>query len=193
MLRQIRWAVLFLSVGCVLGFVGGCYYLHEASYPSAIATLIGVPMALGGLALKGSELAPVAITAIASPDVIKLRSQATPTQVQILEDATRYQYGASVHLETAMEKIGLESTESDDHPVLVGIREANINDAYGLVLEFNPIDIPFEIWQDKEDKMMRFFGPNVAVKATQISPKRVEVEIVKAIPAPIESPAEPAL
>jgi hypothetical protein len=176
MLRQVRWAVLFLSVGCVLGFYGGCYYLYSPTVPATIATIIGVPMALVGLALKGAELAPAPFTS--DPEADAVRSQATPTQLQIIQDVTRYQYGSSVHLEPALEKIGLADEETDEHPGLLSLREAAIDGAYALVLEFRRLDIPAEVWQEKEAKMTTFFGPKVKVNVQPVGKKRMEVAIV---------------
>jgi Protein of unknown function (DUF2854) len=180
-LQKIRWAVFLLSVGSVLGFFGGCYYLHEASVPSAIATLLGVPMALLGLALKGSELAPVPVVFTATPPatIAALRTQATPAQTQILNDVTRYQYGSSVHLETALEKLGIASPETDEHPALLSIREAAIDDAYGLILEFSALeDVSLDDWKRQEEKLAKFFGPNVKVAIDAPNPPTIEVAIV---------------
>jgi hypothetical protein len=180
MLRQIRWAVLLLSVGSVLGFVGGCYYLHEPVLWSAATLLTGVPLALLGLALKSAELAPVAIVAPSTSSVEALRAQATPTQTQIWQEVTRYQYGNAVHLETALEKLGLSDEESDEHPVLLSIQEADIDGHYGIILEFGSLEIPAEVWQAKEDQMTKFFGPNVQVTTAAISSKKVAVTIAAA-------------
>jgi hypothetical protein len=177
MLRQIRWAVLLLSVGSVLGFVGGCYYLHEPVLWSATALLVGVPLALLGLALKSAELAPVPITTATSATIAPLRSRATPTQTQIWQEVTRYQYGNTVHLEAALEKLGLSDAESDEHPVLLSIQEADIDGHYGIILEFGSLEIPYEIWQSKEAQMTKFFGPNVEVTTSAISSKKVAVTI----------------
>ncbi|NJN48939.1 MAG: DUF2854 domain-containing protein [Alkalinema sp. RL_2_19] len=167
MLRQIRWAVLFLSVGSVLGFVGGLYYLHQASVPSAIATLVGVPLALVGLGLKGAEVAPLSIP-VPTSEIEALRLKATPVQLQIIEDVTRYQYGISTHLEPALEKLGIASEETDEHPPLLGVREANIDGAYGLLLAFGLLeDFTLETWKAREAQLTKFFGPNVKVEVSE--------------------------
>jgi Protein of unknown function (DUF2854) len=184
MLLQIRWAVLLLSVGCVFAFVGGCYYLHEPVLWSAVMLLLGVPMALVGLALKSTELAPVRIAATPTATIDALRAQATPTQIQILKEVSRYQYGTSVHLETALEKLGLSDPETDEHPVLLSIQEADVAGAYALVLEFGSLTIPVEVWQEKAAKMTQFFGPNVNVTTQAISAKKVAVTIA-ATTAPV--------
>lgn len=167
-LRQIRWAVLLLSVGSVLGFVGGCYYLHEPSVPSAIATLVGVPMALLGLALKGAELPPLNLPE-PTPEMLALRnSKATPTQQQILDDVTRFQYGVTTHLEPALETLRIESAETDEHPPLLGLREVNLDGAYGLALAFGELeDFGFQEWKRGEAAMTKFFGPDVRVEVAE--------------------------
>ncbi len=168
LLRKIRWSVLFLSIGCVLSFVGGCYALKTTTLPSTVALLVGVPMSIVGLGLKGAELAPVAIVEPTS-EVEAVRSKATVTQSQIILDVTRYQYGMSVHLEPALEKLGLESEEDNQHPTLLSLQEAAIEGAYALVLTFGSLDIPYEIWHGKEEQMTKFFGPGVQVTTAEVT------------------------
>lgn len=167
-LRRVRWGVLFLSIGCVLSFVGGCYALRSTSVPSTAALLVGVPMTIVGLGLKGTELAPVAIVA-PTTEVEAVRAKATETQNQIMLDVTRYQYGMSVHLEPALEKLGLESEEDNQHPTLLSLQEAAIDGSYALVLTFGSLDIPYEVWTEKEEKMTKFFGPGVTVTTKEVT------------------------
>jgi hypothetical protein len=178
LLRKVRWSVLFLSIGCVLSFVGGCYALKTTTLPSTVALLVGVPMTIVGLGLKGAELPPVAIVE-PTPEVEAVRSKATATQSQIILDVTRYQYGMSVHLEPALEKLGLESEEDNQHPTLLSLQETAIEGAYALVLTFGSLDIPYEIWQGKEEQMTKFFGPGVKVATTEVTKdKKFAVTIV---------------
>jgi Protein of unknown function (DUF2854) len=167
-LRKVRWSVLFLSIGCVLTFVGGCYALRSTSLPSTVALLVGVPMSVVGLGLKGAELAPIEILE-PTPEIEAVRNKATVTQNQIMLDVTRYQYGMSVHLEPALEKLGLESEENNQHPTLLSIQEAAIEDSYALILTFGSLDLPYEIWTAKEEQMTKFFGPGVNVTTTEVT------------------------
>jgi hypothetical protein len=167
-LRKIRWAVVFLSIGCVLAFVGGCYALKNTTVPSTVALLLGVPMSVVGLGLKGTELPPVAIVEPSS-EVESVRSKATSTQTQIILDVTRYQYGMSVHLEPALEKLGLESEEENQHPTLLSLQEAAIDNQYALVLTFGSLEIPYTVWKEKEEQMTKFFGPGVAVTTAEVT------------------------
>ncbi len=177
-IRQIRWAVVFLSIGVTIAFVGGCYALKNTSIPSTVALLIGVPMSVVGLGLKGTELPPVPIV-VPAPEVDAVRNKATETQTQIILDVTRYQYGMSVHLEPVLEKLGLESEEDNEHPTLLSLEEAAIDDNYALVLTFGSLEIPNEIWQAKEEQMTKFFGPGVKVTTKEVvKNKKFAVTIV---------------
>ena len=177
-IRQIRWAVVFLSIGVTIAFVGGCYALKNTTIPSTVALLLGVPMSVVGLGLKGTELPPVPVI-VPAPEVEAVRSKATETQTQIVLDVTRYQYGSSVHLEPALEKLGLESEEDNEHPTLLSMEEAAIGDNYALILTFGSLEIPDEVWQGKEEQMTKFFGPGVKVTTKEVvKNKKFEVTIV---------------
>ena len=177
-IRQIRWAVVFLSIGVTNAFVGGCYALKNTTIPSTVALLLGVPMSVVGLGLKGTELAPVPVI-VPTPEVEAVRSKATETQTQIVLDVTRYQYGSSVHLEPALEKLGLESEEDNEHPTLLSMEEAAIGDNYALILTFGSLEIPDEVWQGKEEQMTKFFGPGVKVTTKEVvKNKKFAVTIV---------------
>jgi hypothetical protein len=176
-MREFRLAVLLLALGSVLALIGGSYYLKTPAVWSAIVVILGVPMFVGGLALQGAELKPAPITAEPTPEIEAIRAKATETQLIIFKDATRYQYGMTAHLEPALEKLGLES-EDGTHPKLLGIEEALIDGSYALVMIFGSLDITYETWAEKEDKMTRFFGPDVKVTVEKVSEKKVKVVMV---------------
>ncbi|NJM46827.1 MAG: DUF2854 domain-containing protein [Alkalinema sp. RU_4_3] len=148
-LREFRLAVLLLALGSVFSLVGGSYYLKTPAVWSAIVVIIGVPLFVVGLALQGAELKPAPNTTEESPELEKARSQATETQIQIIKDTTRYQYGLTAHLEPALEKLGLESEEDGTHPKLLNLKETLIDGAYALLLTFGSLDITYETWKEK--------------------------------------------
>jgi hypothetical protein len=47
-------------------------------------------------------------------------------------------------------------------------------------LEFNSPLIPFETWQQKREKIERFFGPGIRVDLTQPEGDRVDVALIAA-------------
>lgn len=141
----------------------------------------GIPLLLGGLALKVTELKPVPYSQITSDAVAALRDrQATPTQTQIRKDVTRYRYGQEAHLDSTLSHLGLSPTD-EERPVLVGIRETEQDGAYTLTLEFDSPYIPLEIWQQKQEKMTTFFGPGVAVAVNQPQEDQIDLAI-RAVP-----------
>lgn len=186
MLGQIslgKWGMILGGTLAIVGFV---------AYGAGNATLnlagffYGIPLFLGGLALKAAELKPAPYTKETSPEIIKLREEkATPTQEQIRKDVTRYRYGQQVHLEESLERLGLSPTD-EERPILTGLREEKIDDSYGLILEFESSLISWERWREQQEKIERFFGPNIRAHLTQPEPDWVELALV-AVP---ESPQQ---
>lgn len=178
MLRQISLGTVGLVVGAILSVVGLAAYVGENATLNLVGFFYGIPLLLGGLALKSAELKPVPYTQPTSPDVVKLREQqATTTQNQIRKDVTRYRYGQEAHLDSSLEYLGLRPT-SEERPILTGIREESIEGAYALILEFDSPLIAFETWQKKQDKLDRFFGAGVEVKLAQPAEEQVEVMLI---------------
>ena len=170
-----KWGMIIGGTLAVVGFI---------AYGAGNATLnlagffYGIPVFLGGLALKAAELKPTPYTTETPPEVVKLREEkATPTQNQIRNDVTRYRYGEQVHLQESLERLGLSPTD-EERPILSGLREELIDGSYGLVLEFESSLVSWENWQEKQEKIERFFGPNVRAHLTQPEPDWVELALV---------------
>lgn len=173
MLRKISLGSLGLVVGGILTVVGFVAYFTDNATLNLAGFFYGVPILLGGFALKAAELKPAPVEPPTSPEVIALReAKATQTQHQIRKDVTRYRYGQDAHLDTALEYLGLGPTD-DDRPVLTHLQESNINGEYALVLNFYSPFIEFESWQEKQEKMEKFFGPGVRV---ELAKKKVRDE-----------------
>ena len=178
MLRQTSLALLLLVVGAVLTVVGTAAYVFNNATLNLIGFFYGIPVLLGGLALKAAELTPVPMTQPTSPDVIQLRDrQATTTQNQIRKDVTRFRYGQRAHLDSSLEALKLSPTD-EERPVLEGLRETSTDGAYTLVLEFNSPFISLETWQQKQEKLTKFFGPGIRVTVDQPAEKRINVALI---------------
>ncbi|NJL85826.1 MAG: DUF2854 domain-containing protein [Leptolyngbyaceae cyanobacterium SM1_1_3] len=183
MFRKIPLGAVLLSVGSVLTLVGFVAYFQEQATLNLVGFFYGVPILLGGLALKAAELDPVQFSQPTPPEVEALRSQqATSTQNQIRNDVTRYRYGQEAHLDESLERLGL-SPNDDQRPVLVGLRETAIADAYALVLEFESPHVDFDTWQSKQDKVQRFFGPGVTAHIEQLEGDRIDLALIASPPA----------
>jgi len=178
MLRRISLGSVGLVVGSVLTTVGFVAYGVGNSTLNLIGFFYGIPVLLGGLALKVSELKPVPITQPTTPQVLTLREQrATATQNQIRKDVTRYRYGQEAHLDESLERLGLSPTD-EERPILVGLRESAVEGAYALILEFESPLIPFERWKKQQGKIERFFGPGVRAELCQPTENQVELALI---------------
>jgi len=178
MLRQTSLGTLGLCVGGVLALTGFVAYATGNATLNLVGFFYGVPILLGGLALKASELKPVRLSEPTPPSVLELREQqGTATQNQIRKDVMRYRYGQEAHLDSSLESLGLSPTD-EERPLLSGLRETEVDGAYTLVLEFNSPLISFETWQEKREKIEKFFGPGIRVDLTQPESDRVEVALI---------------
>lgn len=178
MLRQTSLGTLGLSVGGILALIGFVAYAAENATLNLVGFFYGIPILLGGLALKASELKPVPLSQPTPPSILELRElQATSTQNQIRQDVMRYRYGQEAHLDSSLESLGLSPTD-EERPVLTGLRETEVDGAYTLVLEFESPLIPFETWQQKREKLEKFFGPGIRVDLTQPEEQQVDVALI---------------
>jgi hypothetical protein len=178
MLRQIALSTWGLGVGGVLTLVGFVAYATDNATLNLAGFFYGIPILLGGFALKAAELKPVPFSQPTTPAVLALREQqATATQNEIRKDVTRYRYGQDAQLDSTLKSLGLARTDKE-RPVLKGLRETEVDGAYALILEFESPLIPLEVWQQKQEKMERFFGPGVRVTVTQPDEDFVDVALI---------------
>jgi Protein of unknown function (DUF2854) len=178
MLRQISLGTLGLSVGGLLTIIGFVAYAANNATLNLVGFFYGFPLLLGGLALKANELKPIPFSQPTTPSVLRLREQqATVTQNKIRKDITRYCYGQDAHLDGALSFLGL-SPSDEDRPEVTGLRETETNGAYTLILEFDSAAIPISDWQQKQEKMTKYFGPGVTVQITQVDEDEIEVALI---------------
>ncbi len=178
MLRQISLGTLGLVVGGILSVMGVAAYVGDNATLNLVGFFYGIPVLLGGFALKAAELKPVPYSALTSPETKLLREQqATSTQNQIRKDVTRYRYGQKAHLDSSLKYLGL-SPSDEERPVLIGIREETIDNAYALILEFDSPLISFDTWKDKQDKLDRFFGESLRIILSQPAEDQVNVSLI---------------
>jgi hypothetical protein len=178
MLRQISLGTLGSVVGGVLTIVGIAAYAANNATLNLAGFFYGIPLLLGGLALKANELKPVPFSKPTTPEVLTLqKKQATITQNKLRKDITRYCYGQQAHLDEALQRLGLSKTD-EERPVITGLRETEVNGNYALILEFDSPHVPINLWQQKQEKMTSYFGPGVEVQITQPDPDRIELTLI---------------
>ena len=178
MLRQTSLGTLGLTIGGVLTIIGFAAYFLGNPTLNLAGFFYGIPLFLGGLALKASELKPIPFSQPTTPEVLTLRQQqATTTQNKIISDVTRYLYGPEAHLDTSLSHLGFSPTD-EERPVIKGLRETEIEGDYALILEFLSPLIPLETWQQKQEKMESFFGPGVKVQVTQPDEDEINLALI---------------
>ena len=178
MLRKIPLGGVLLSVGSILTIVGFVAYFKDMATLNLAGFFYGIPILLGGAALRAAELAPVPYTQEPSDTVIALRDKtATQTQNQVRKDVTRYRYGQEAHLDIVLERLGL-SPNDRERPVLSGLREELRDGAYALVLEFDSPYMPLDTWQEKHTKIETFFGPNIRAEIDALSDAQMELALI---------------
>jgi Protein of unknown function (DUF2854) len=179
MLGKLSLARIGLVVGSILTTVGIVAYVIGNATLNLAGLFYGVPILLGGLALKAAELKPIPFTEATSPEIIALREQqATETQNQLRKDVTRFRYGQEAHLDESLERVGL-SPNDEERPILTGLREIEVNGAYTLLMEFYSPFVSLEKWQDKQEKIAKFFGPGIKADVTQPEEKRIDLSLIR--------------
>ncbi|MBW4537876.1 MAG: DUF2854 domain-containing protein [Myxacorys chilensis ATA2-1-KO14] len=192
MFRKLPFGLLLLSAGGVVTVIGIAAYLLDYAALNMIGFFYGIPLFLGGIALKITELKPVPFMTQTPPEVVALReAQATKTQTQILNDVTRFRYGQKAHFDSALSYLGLSPIEKQ-RPELMAVREESTDGAYTLVLLFDSSYLPFEVWTQRQEKMTNFFGPGVKVKLAQPEEDEVEVSIIATPDSAVATP-DPAV
>lgn len=178
MLGRINLSTVLLGVGGVLTLIGFVAYFQDNATLNLAGFFYGIPVLLGGLALRAAELDPVSYSQPTSPAVVELRqAMATPTQNQVRQDVTRFRYGQEAHLDVALQKLGL-SPSGQECPELKAIREVEMGGSYALVLEFDSATVPFSSWVDKKAKIESFFGPGIQAELAAPGDNRVDLALV---------------
>jgi hypothetical protein len=168
-------------VGGLLTLIGFVAYFQDNATLNLAGFFYGIPVLLGGLALRAAELDPVPYSQTTSPAVLELRQAlATPTQNQLRQDVTRYRYGQEAHLDVALQKLGL-SPAGEECPELKAIREVEMDGSYALVLEFDSPTVPFSNWLEKKAKIESFFGPGVQAQLASPGENQVDLALVTVI------------
>jgi hypothetical protein len=85
-------------------------------------------------------------------------------------------------LDEILEKLGMSPTD-EERPLLVGIYEELSQDEdtkgeYSLVLRFRSPLMSFEFWQEKQDKLTRFFGPGIVAVVAELENKEVDLRLI---------------
>jgi hypothetical protein len=184
MFGKLSLGSLGLVLGAIITTIGFVAYATGNSTLNLVGFFYGIPILLGGLALKSAEIVPAKFINETTAEVEQLRQDtATDTQKQIIKDVTRYRYGIEAHLDEVLQKVGLRPSDKE-RPVLLGIyeeaaSEQDLSGAYTLVLRFASPLINWETWQERQEKLTRFFGPGIVAKLAQPEDKVIDLRLVR--------------
>ena len=166
---------LVTIAGGVLTVVGATAYATGSANLSLPTIFYGIPILLGGLALKSSELPPARRVTPAA-QLKSQRDQAAPELAKLLGDVTRWRYGQKAHLESSLEALKL--WDEDNPPQLEEIEELHSDDGYGLRLRFQPNAVPLEKWQNKRERLGRFFAKGVRAELKALEDDRFDLMLL---------------
>lgn len=142
---------------------------------SGLGFVYGLPVMLGGAALKYGEVLPVPVKASEEAKALfeKLK---TPTMDKINDDVTRHRYGDEAHLDSTVMRLGLKLPQKA-YPQLeyleYGVAE---NGELEFQMVWHSMDTPFRVWAEEVriQKYDTFFGPDVWSKVVKVNgPERL--------------------
>jgi hypothetical protein len=171
---------LLTILGAVLTVVGTIAYATDSPNISLAGVFYGIPLLLGGLALKSSELEPAARPV--SPETYRsLREQpASEPLSTLLKDVTRWRYGQKAHLESSLQALKLWDDENP--PALVSVEELERGGGYGLLLRFRSPGVPFERWEASQARLGRFFGPGLSAELVERGSAELDLILLSSPP-----------
>ena len=172
---------LVTVAGAALSVIGWIGYATGNPNLSLPTIFYGIPILLGGLALKSSELPPAELMAPSAEAMALRDAPASQTLRKLVKDVTRWRYGQKAHLESSLEALKL--WDEDEPPQLLSVTELAVNGRYCLAMRFRTEGVPFERWQEKQDRLGRFFDKGLEARLSQPSSGELLLELLPVQPA----------
>ena len=167
---------LITVAGGVLTVVGAVAYGTGNANLSLPTIFYGIPILLGGLALKSSELPPARRVVPANTFKAE-REAATPELGKLLADVTRWRYGQKAHLESSLESLKL--WDEDTPPQLIEIEEIHGTEGYGLRLRFELGAVELKRWEEKQERLGRFFAKGLRAELEDLGGERIDLRLLQ--------------
>ncbi|MEB3193501.1 MAG: DUF2854 domain-containing protein [Cyanobacteriota bacterium] len=166
---------LVTLAGAALTVIGSLAYVSDHPNLSLPTIFYGIPILLGGLALKSSELPPP--ERLTPPDRLRSLREAPANEAlrKLLADVCRWRYGQKVHLESSLEALKL--WDEQDPPSLLSVEECSFPEGYGLSLTFAEGGVPFARWEASLDRLGRFFGPGLQAGLVESPPHQLTLTL----------------
>ncbi len=175
MTKQFSPASLVSITGAILAVTGLISFFNDATNLSVPTFFYGVPILLIGLAMKNSELDP-AKSLISTNDLNDLNQNGPKELSNLVGDVTRFRYGQRAHLETSLQALKLWSEKKP--PQLREIGLIKIDQKYGVTMKFEFGDVPVEQWEEKKDRLGRFFQKDLIAKISSNTSGELNLELI---------------
>ena len=169
--------------GASLSVIGLLAYFTNATNLSVPTFFYGVPILLIGLSLKTVELPPTKKVVNKTP-LNSIESNAAPELIKVVKDVTGWKYGPAAHLESSLKVLRL--WDIDNPPQLQEVEELYTDEGYGIRLRFDIAGVSLDRWEEKQDRLSRFFAKGL--KAELISPSSGLLDIVLTPQSNIQEP-----
>lgn len=167
---------LVTVAGAALSVIGWIGYASGNPNLSLPTIFYGIPILLGGLALKSSELPPPRrLTPAGTLRALREQPQSEPLR-KLVADVLRWRYGQKAHLESSLEVLKL--WDEDNPPQLLSVEEVDCNGAYGLHLQFACGGVPFQLWQERRERLGRFFGPGLTAEVERLDDAHLRLSLL---------------
>jgi hypothetical protein len=171
---------LVTLAGAALSVIGWIGYATGNPNLSLPTIFYGIPILLGGLALKSSELPPARrLTPANQLRSLRELPESEPLR-KLVADVLRWRYGQKAHLESSLEVLKLWDEEQP--PQLLSVEELDCDGRYGVRLTFAIGGVPVERWQER---LGRFFASGLRAEIEPISGDRLRLSL---LPSAAEAP-----
>ncbi len=178
MRNQFSPASIVSIVGAILAITGLISFFNDATNLSVPTFFYGVPIMLIGLAMKNSELAPTN-SSISRKQLEKLKATGPKELVDLIGDVTRHRYGQRAHLETSLQALKL--WDENKPPQLREIELIEIEKKFGVRMKFNFCGVPIKKWEEKKDRLGRFFAKDLIADISSPSPEELNLQLLPKI------------
>ncbi len=173
--KSISPATIISVIGALLSVIGLLSYFSNAANLSVPTFFYGVPILLIGLALKNSELSPADCTN--SPEELTKLKQKIPEELQaLISDVTRWRYGQRAHLESSLQVLKL--WDESKPPQLKEICVLEQENMCGVQMQFETNGVPMEKWQEKKDRLGRFFAKSLEAELISESSGQIKLTLL---------------
>ena len=161
--------------GASLSLIGLTAYFTDATNLSVPTFFYGVPIFLIGISLKTTEVPP-ALRVVPSTKFDSERKKAPEELGKLVKDVTRWRYGQSCQLESSLRVLKL--WDIDNPPQLIEVEELVKDGNYGLRMRFKMAGVSLERWNDKKERLGRFFAKGLCAELFCPTPGEIDLTLL---------------